>query len=838
MFALWGNLRLFWKFAFGFGALVAMTIGVGLWAIGGIHEIVGNADEVIEGHAIRGEVVQREVDHLKWAEKVQSLLTDESVTTLDVQTDPHKCAFGVWYDGEGRQHAEAFCPDLKPLLAAIDEPHQHLHESAIEIGQSYQADNEAAIEQAEQIYRSRTEPSLKEVQSLLTQINQTVADNVMTDEAMRQKADSTTSYLSWVIVGASVLGLAFAFGIARSMVRPIRRCKDDIDALARQDFTQQPVVDRKDELGQMAESLGQCFQATQDAMDTANLCVQNMNSLPTPVVGIDTDFNVTSINVAGAGVVGSTPEECVGRKCYDLFKTPHCQTSECRCAQAMEKDGAFTGETVAAPGELDLPIRYTAAPIKDADGQITGAVEFVLDMTETKTAMEEAQKGIDNINNIPTPIMTIDREMNVTFMNPAGAGALGSTPEECVGKKCYDLFKTPHCNTSECRCAQAMEQDAVCTGETVADPNGLNIPILYSGAPIRDEDGHVVGALEYVVPIDVVQKTELVQNAQRKADKVAAFQQQEVERIAAIMQSVADGDLTETYQVATADEDTAAVADAFGAIAEATNATLENLNAMMGQITESAAQFNEGSRVIAESSQSLATGSQTQSASVEEVSAAIEELASSIESVKTNATQADTTAKKTNELAKQGGQAVQKSTEAMEQIRAGSEQIAEIIQVISEIASQTNLLALNAAIEAARAGEHGMGFAVVADEVRKLAERSNQAAGEITSLIKDSSSQVLEGAQLSDETGKSLKEIIDGVEETVSMISEIATATVEQATNATQVGEAIQGIADVTEQAAAGSEEMASSSEELGAQSSALRDLVSRFKTEKTSAGI
>jgi len=214
----------------------------------------------------------------------------------------------------------------------------------------------------------------------------------------------------------------------------------------------------------------------------------------------------------------------------------------------------------------------------------------------------------------------------------------------------------------------------------------------------------------------------------------------------------------------------------------------------------------------------------------------VEELTASIEGVKTNAQEADEVANKTNALAESGGQAVQKSIEAMELIRTSSDQIAEIIQVISEIASQTNLLALNAAIEAARAGEHGMGFAVVADEVRKLAERSNQAAGEITSLIKESSNRVLEGAQLSNETGKALTEIVQGVQLTVAKISEIATATIEQSTNAQQVSEAIQGVAQVTEQAAAGSEEMASSSEELGAQSSALRDLVARFKTDKTTA--
>lgn len=63
-------------------------------------------------------------------------------------------------------------------------------------------------------------------------------------------------------------------------------------------------------------------------------------------------------------------------------------------------------------------------------------------------------------------------------------------------------------------------------------------------------------------------------------------------------------------------------------------------------------------------------------------------------------------------------------------------QISQAAELIISIANQTNLLALNASIEAARAGEAGKGFAVVADNIKNLATESNDAANEITNMLK------------------------------------------------------------------------------------------------------
>ena len=115
--------------------------------------------------------------------------------------------------------------------------------------------------------------------------------------------------------------------------------------------------------------------------------VNYADNIPTPVMAVDTDFTITYINEAGAQAVGLTRQDCAGRKCHSLFNTGHCNTHDCRVAKAMRHNGVFTSDTVANLPSGELPIRYTGAPLTDGNGNITGGLKYVQDISgETEVA--------------------------------------------------------------------------------------------------------------------------------------------------------------------------------------------------------------------------------------------------------------------------------------------------------------------------------------------------------------------------------------------------------------------------------------------------------------------
>ncbi|KIX10873.1 methyl-accepting chemotaxis protein [Dethiosulfatarculus sandiegensis] len=121
------------KIGGGFGVVLILLAVAGVMTFLGIEGIVANGKEVIEGNRLDGNLAQKEIDHMNWASKLNAFLNDPNITEINIQVDPKKCAFGKWYHGSERRKAAEQVPSLAPILAAMQEPHRALHESAAQI---------------------------------------------------------------------------------------------------------------------------------------------------------------------------------------------------------------------------------------------------------------------------------------------------------------------------------------------------------------------------------------------------------------------------------------------------------------------------------------------------------------------------------------------------------------------------------------------------------------------------------------------------------------------------------------------------------------------------------
>ena len=245
---------------------------------------------------------------------------------------------------------------------------------------------------------------------------------------------------------------------------------------------------------------------------------------------------------------------------------------------------------------------------------------------------------------------------------------------------------------------------------------------------------------------------------------------------------------------------------------------IERLKSVVGDVTTAARSVASGSEELTSTSAQLSQGAQEQASSTEETSASVEQMAANIKQNAENTAQTESIARQAAKDAETSGEAVGDAVKAMETI-------AEKIMVVQEIARQTDLLALNAAVEAARAGEHGRGFAVVASEVRKLAERSQEAATEISGL----SGETVRSAQ---SAGDLLRSLVPDIQKTSDLVAEISAANSELNAGASQISEAIQQLDTVTQQNTSASEEMSSAASELSHQAERLQSSISFFKVD------
>lgn len=301
------------------------------------------------------------------------------------------------------------------------------------------------------------------------------------------------------------------------------------------------------------------------------------------------------------------------------------------------------------------------------------------------------------------------------------------------------------------------------------------------------------------------------------------------------MTNIANGDLTDPLPKSNADET--------GQLLLATRMLQSRLLAIFGRVGEASTTLSASAEQLAAASENTLASMYAQQGETTQVATAMQEMSATVREVANNTDSAAREAQSVLDVTSNGlavatqaknvigtlASEVKRTGEVVANVATHSQQISTITDVISSIAEQTNLLALNAAIEAARAGEQGRGFAVVADEVRSLAGRTQQATGEIRSMIEKLSLEVTHAVEVMQRsqdmangateeiahTEESLRLIAGSVNQLNGMNSQIATAAVQQSAVANEMSQNLENIDHLTRKSRTDAEQVASSSKYL-----------------------
>lgn len=480
------------------------------------------------------------------------------------------------------------------------------------------------------------------------------------------------------------------------------------------------------------------------------------------------------------------------------------------------------------------PAEAVAVANRIAGGDLSGRISLRTgDVSSMLAAMKQMQDGLAGlVNEIRDMVLAAEHGDLGKRMSLAGKSGFGKE----IGEALNELMVVTDTSLQDVsRVATALaagdlsqKVDADYPGAFGQTASAVNATVAALTLVVEEVRSIVDAAArgDFSQQIDAASKRGYARTLAELLNSLGMTANQALSDIALVAKTLAAGDLRQridkTYP------------GLFGATAEGINSTVDNLRGVIGNVVAAVDAITTAAQEISAGNTDLSSRTEEQASSLEETAASIEQFTATAQQNTGSAKEANELALAASAMAIKGGEVVKASAATMFEIQESSRKVGDIISVIEGIAFQTNILALNAAVEAARAGDQGKGFAVVATEVRALAQRSAQAAKEISALIADSGTKIERGTGQARDAGRSMEQIVDSIRKVSTIVASISNASLEQAAGIEQVNKAVSQMDEVTQQNAALVEEAAAAAESLEDQAQHLQQQVARFKLENS----
>ena len=366
------------------------------------------------------------------------------------------------------------------------------------------------------------------VPALLAEINNTnsrlrsLENNF--SESMNELARLSKRTLRKVLVSLllffTAIGLPLIFLIIKNIKKNILLLQEGAADITQGNYYKQVNIDSHDELGGLATAFNrmsaqlfktklsiekrnrQLYQAQKDLKHTRDRLSTTLHSIGDGVITTDNMGKVTLMNPVAEALTGFIMDEAMGKDLNDIFVIINESTGE-KCENPINrvlKEGIIAGlanDTILISRQgTRIPIDDSAAPIKNKEGDIDGAVLVFRDISEKKRS-ERFLYGV--LNDLHTFVTVMEPDGKIIFTNNTSLKICNNKPEDVRGEKFKNTYWWQHSEKAKLIISTDIEG---CASKKelkheieFQNTDGVLTWIDYSMHPIIDENGNV----EYLV---------------------------------------------------------------------------------------------------------------------------------------------------------------------------------------------------------------------------------------------------------------------------------------------------------------------------------------------------
>jgi PAS domain S-box-containing protein len=217
------------------------------------------------------------------------------------------------------------------------------------------------------------------------------------------------------------------------------------------------------------------------------------NSIPDLIAIIDKNFRLVRVNKAMADRLGVSPDDAVGRTCYETVHHTSCPVEACphRLLLADGRPHTVDIHEENLKGDFTLSV----SPAFDPSGKITGSVHILHDITRRKQAEEEHVRLATIVEFSDNAIIGKTLEGIITSWNTGATKLYGYTAEEAIGNPISILVPPSGRDEIPSILERIRAGERISHLETKRRTNdGRIIDVSMSVSPIKNKDGLIVGA--------------------------------------------------------------------------------------------------------------------------------------------------------------------------------------------------------------------------------------------------------------------------------------------------------------------------------------------------------